>query len=162
MRSMRMALATTIRQVPVSAKTAIHMVALPVSARSAKMILDADGEGDVLDEQAVGDAGEAHERCDRRDPVVHHGNVGGLDGAVRAAHAHGDADVGSGKRRGVVDAVARHGGEAALLKLLDGLELVLGQQVRPDVLETDLFGERAGGRLVVACEEPRRMPTEAS
>ena len=39
MRSMRMALATTIRQVPVSAKTAIHMVALPVSARSAKMIL---------------------------------------------------------------------------------------------------------------------------
>ena len=103
----------------------------------------------------MGDAGEAHERCDRRDPVVHHGDVGGLDGAVRTAHAHGDADVGSGKRRGVVDAVARHGGETALLKLLDGLELVLGQQVRPDVLETDLFGERASGRFIVAREEPR-------
>ncbi len=40
-------------------------------------------------------------------------DAGALDGDVGAG-AHGDADVGGGQRRRVVDAVAGHGDDAAL------------------------------------------------
>ena len=39
--------------------------------------------------------------------------IGGLDGGIGAQAAHGDADVGPGEHRGVVDAVA-HEGQGAL------------------------------------------------
>ena len=56
-------------------------------------------------------------------------DAGALDRDV-GARAHGDADVGGGERRRVVDAVAGHGDLAALrLQLGDEARLVLRQHV---------------------------------
>ena len=62
------------------------------------------------------------------------GEVGGLDGDVGAG-AHGQAEVGLGERGGVVDAVADHGDDGALvLEALDDVDLVGGQHLGDDVL----------------------------
>lgn len=58
--------------------------------------------------------------------VVGEDDVGGLLGDVRAALAHGDADVCALEGRRVVDAVARHGHEAvAAVQRLDHAHLCL-------------------------------------
>lgn len=76
---------------------------------------------------------------------VEQDHVGSLDGNVGAA-AHGDADVGGLERRGVVDAVARHGDDAAVLELLDDAQLLLGRGAGKD----DLFVLREDLPLVCA------------
>ena len=59
-------------------------------------------------------------------PALSHGHVG--------AGAHGDADIGGGQRRRVVDAVAGHGDHAALAaQPLDDRALVLGQHLGLDL-----------------------------
>ena len=50
---------------------------------------------------------------DAAEVALHQGYAGALDGDVGAG-AHGDADIGRGQRRRVVDAVAGHGDDAAL------------------------------------------------
>ena len=102
------------------------------------------------------DAGEPHERRDRADLVVHHRDVGRFDRAVRAAHAHGDADVGAREGRGVVDAVAHHGGEALFLHGFDFAKLVVGEESRTDVFKTEFLGERLRGGGGVPRQKPRR------
>ena len=75
-------------------------------------------------------------------------HAGALDRHVGAA-AHGDADIGRGQRRRVVDAVADHGDAAALAaQPLHHLALALRQHARLDLVDTELRGHRArGGEL---------------
>jgi hypothetical protein len=66
-----------------------------------------------------------------------------------SARSHRAADLGGGKRRRVVDAVARLGDDAALLaQAVYDLALVFGQDISLDVLDIDFAADRLGGRLV--------------
>ena len=121
---------------------------------------DAERKNDVFNKNPVRHAGKPHERGDRRDLVVHHGDVGRFDSAVGASDAHRDADVGLRKRGRIVDAVARHGGEARALHFTNRVELLFGQKVRADFLEMERMSERIGGALVVAREHDDALEPE--
>src|SRR5690606_40232697 len=65
--------------------------------------------------------------------------------------ADGDADVGLGQCRCVVDAVTDHGHDPALaLELGDLLTLVLGPDLGEDLVDAELAGHGAGDRFGVA------------
>ena len=82
----------------------------------------------------------------------HDDDVPGLDGHVDA-RAHGDADVGLGQGRGVVDPVADHGHPQLLpLQLFDPRGLFPGQHPGDDLVDAGLRGNGPGGLFVVAGE----------
>ena len=83
--------------------------------------LHGDGAGAPRDDDGIGDAVEAVDQD-------HH--VGRLRGGAGAARAHGDADVGGGERRRVVDAVADHQGRGEALLRRHGIDLVGRHAVR--------------------------------
>ena len=75
-----------------------------------------------------------------------------LDGDVGAG-AHGDADVGGGKRRRVVHAVAGHGDHASFAaQPLHHLRLAVGQHLRLDLVDAEMARDRLRGGAVVAGE----------
>ena len=114
-----------------SATTAIQSVATPARAASTQRQLDGDGERDVGADGGERRAAEADGEGNGAQVVGHQRNVGGLDRGVGAGGAHGDADVGRGQRRRVVDAVADHGHRAELpTQLLDERDLVGRHQRR--------------------------------
>ena len=138
--SSRRPLATTSRLAPMSANTAIHMVALPNTASTKNTAL-------MPSASAMFCHSTAWVRRDRRmvsamrpQVVVHDDHVGGFHRGVGAGGAHREADVGLGQRRRVVDAVAGHAGRrrSAVCSVLDGGELVLGQQVAARVVDAGL------------------------
>eukprot|EP00962_Isochrysis_galbana_P012157 scaffold3430_cov114-Isochrysis_galbana.AAC.1 len=69
-------------------------------------------------------AGSDHGVGQLAEVVGHEDDAGGLGGHGGALHAHGDADVGRGQRRAVVDPVAHHAHHPRPPPLLDGLELL--------------------------------------
>ena len=71
--------------------------------------LDAQRKHDVLvhDPQAL--AGDADGLGDLQGVVVHQHHVRRLNGGIGAHGTHGDADIGTGQHRGIVDAVAHEG-----------------------------------------------------
>ena len=72
-------------------------------------------------------------------------HVGGLDRHVGTG-ADGDADVGLSERRRVVDPVADHRHQLALVLQVADLErLVLGQNLGEHALDPDLAGDRLSG-----------------
>ena len=74
-----------------------------------------------------------------------------------ASAAHSEADVSLRQRGGVVDAVAGHRRDAqALLKLSDGLQLVLGQQVATHLGDARLGADGLRRRQVIARQHHRR------
>ncbi|KAF1736545.1 hypothetical protein CRV24_002152 [Beauveria bassiana] len=77
---------------------------------------------------------------------THEDHVGSLHGDI-GARGHGDADVGGGKRGGVVDAVADHGDDSAggLHLPNDGL-LLVGRDAGVDVVGVDAYGGGDGKR----------------
>ena len=79
-------------------------------------------------------------------------DVGDLlrDGGARA---HGDAHIGGGERRRVVNAVTHHDDalSASHERLHVGM-LVLGEQVSPVLGDARLGGDACGGALVIAGE----------
>ena len=80
-------------------------------------------------------------------------DVGGLDRDV-GARADGEAEVGLRERGRVVDAVAGHRDDAALvLQPADDLGLAGGKHVCDDLVDADLGGDRGGGRGVVAGQQ---------
>jgi len=83
------------------------------------------------------------------------GDVGRLDGDVRAAGPHGDADPGRRERRGVVDAVADHGGHAGARQRGHRGRLVLRAQLGAHVGHAGATGHRGRGARVVAGEHRR-------
>ena len=72
--------------------------------------------------------------------------VAGLDGDVGAG-AHREAEVGLGERGGVVDAVADHRDDPALvLEAPDDVDLVGGEHLGDHVVDADLGGDGARRR----------------
>ena len=142
--SSRIALAVTSTVAPVSARIAGHRPVMPMmvvtrntafSPSAMVMFCRMLRHGRLRQVDHVGDVGDA---------AVQHGGVGGFQRHVGAA-AHGDADIGRGQRRGVVDAVADLGDDLALrLQFADDALLVFGQQLGAD-LDAELL-----------CRWPRR------
>ena len=72
-----------------------------------------------------------------------HGDIG--------ARPDGDTDIGRRQRRGVIDAVAHHGHDLALLlHFLDLRGLVLGKDFGEDRIDAELLRDGIGHRLGVA------------
>ena len=78
-------------------------------------------------------------------------DAGALDGDVGAG-AHGDADIGRGQRRRVVDAVAGHGDHAALAPAAAATTAALssGSTSASTSSMPSCRGDRLGGGAVVA------------
>ena len=118
--------------------------------------LDAEGEDDVLIDDADALAGDADRLGDLQRVVVHEDHVRRLDGRVGAHRAHGDADVGAGEDGRVVDAVADEGQDVlrALLRqeALDLSDLLGGQQLAVDLVDVEVPGHLSGHRVDVAGE----------
>ncbi len=74
-----------------------------------------------------------------------HGDIG--------AAAHGDADIRGGQGRGVIDAVADHGDDAALLQFADRGGLVRRQHFGMHIADTQGFGDHPGAAAVVAGQQ---------
>ena len=89
--------------------------------------------------------------------VIHQHHVRRLDGGVAAQAAHGDADVGAGQHRGVVDAVAHKGQLAGLLlqQLFHPGHLVGRQQLRVVFVQPQGIRHGVGHLLGVAGEHDR-------
>ena len=108
----------------------------PGGDRHAEGVVE-EGEGEVLADVGHGGPAEPVARTTPRRsprtrvmPALSHGDVG--------AGPHGDADVGLGQRRGVVDPVAGHGDDAALgLEPLDLLGLLVGEHLGADLVEPE-------------------------
>ena len=110
-----------------------------------------EGNDQVLADDAAGALAEAEGGQEILQPVVHEHDVRLFERGVRTARAHGDADVGGGQARGVVDAVAHHRHALALLgQRADGGELLLRLQLGAHVLDSQLRPQMLGGGLAVA------------
>ena len=91
------------------------------------------------------------EQHDRRD----------LAGALRAALAHGDADVGDLQRRDVVHAVTRHGHDlAGALQRLDERELLRRGRARDDVDARERYAAADPAGDLVARSNHRGLTAE--
>src|SRR5205807_2761907 len=109
-----------------------------------------EGPAEVLEDGAERSPGEADGGGHAVELGREQGDVGALDGDVGAG-ADGDAEVGLDEGRGVVDAVAHHGHDPALLlKVADGGHLVGGEHLGEDVADADGGGDGVGGGPVVA------------
>ena len=53
--------------------------------------------------------GDAHRRSNLKKLIIHNHHVGGLDSRIGAGAAHGDADVGPGKSRSIINPVSHKG-----------------------------------------------------
>ena len=117
---------------------------------------DAD---DVVDERpeqvfvdvAQGSAAQADGGGHVRQLGVHQHHVRRVDGNVGAC-ADGDAGVGTGQGRGIVDAVAHHGHLAGCLQLADDRFLAVGQHTCDHLVHTGLPANGSSGALVVTGE----------
>src|SRR3546814_15537672 len=71
------------------------------------------------------------------------------DTTLFRSRAHGDADIGLRQRRGIVDAIARHGDLAAFaLKLPDDARLVLRKHVGADLVDAEPRGDGPRSSLI--------------
>ena len=91
-----------------SATTAIHSVATPITAMTRNAALEPDRERDVRADVAHRRAAQAQRVGNLQQLVGHQRDVGGFERGVAAGDAHRDADVGGGERGRVVDPVADH------------------------------------------------------
>ena len=112
------------------------------------------GEEEVEADAAHRLLGQVDGGYDVQQVVANEHNVSGLDRNVRAG-ADGDADVGLGERRRVVDPIADHGDllAGARLQVFDFAHLLRGQHFGEHVADADLFGDVGGRFLVVAREQ---------
>ena len=148
-----MPFAITSSDAPMSAITAIHSVAEPITARTRKISFQAERQRNVHLNVAERGAAETDGERNLQQLVGHQRDVGRLEGRVRACRAHRDADVGGRQRRRIVHAVADHRNRSVrLLQFVDGRDLVVRQQLRERLVDADLARERIGARLVVAGE----------
>src|ERR1700674_1882508 len=104
---------------------------------------DADGvieksKREILFDVADGGAAQLASPHDSAQVTLHKRDARTFDRDIRAC-AHGNADVGSGERGGVVNAVARHSHDVALLaKLLDNFDFLLRLDFRLDFFDLEL------------------------
>ncbi len=117
---------------------------------------EGSGDREVGGHHAAGPAGQGDDRRDGGQVVADDDRVGGLQGQVGSGPAHGDAGVGGGQGRGVVDAVADQqdpvpGGFQGPYRV----DFVRREQPRADVGDADFCCETARGARVVAGQEER-------
>jgi hypothetical protein len=125
---------------------------------------DVVGEGpeQVALDRGEGAAGQADGVGGGAQVAADQGEVGCLDGDVGAG-AHREAEVGLGERGGVVDAVADHGHDPALvLQSADDVDLVLGQDLGDDVVDADLGGDGRAARSLSPVSSTGRRPSARS
>ena len=92
--------------------------------------IDAHHQREVFAHDAHGGAGKAAQFGDHHRVIATDDHVAGLDGDIRGLAAQGNADVGIGQCRGVVDAVANHHHAVALrLQLEHCLGFLLGKEL---------------------------------
>ena len=84
---------------------------------------DCTGQRKVLQHDGSCSACVVDEVVEVDEAVAHDGDVGRFDGHVGAGGSHGNADVGGGERRGVVDPVADHHDRAVRPKAFDHVGL---------------------------------------
>ena len=111
---------------------------------------DHSGQHEVLQHDRACPSGVLDEVGEMGEAVAHDRDVGGLDGDVAASCSHGDADIGSGERWCVVDAVADHRDRAVAAQLFDGDEFVAGEQFRSKVVDPGGLPNCSGGALLIA------------
>src|SRR3546814_12497192 len=84
--------------------------------------------------------------------LTHEGHICGFDGHVTAHGTHGDADLSSGQRRRIVDAVAHHGGGSSCSQPFNGSDLVLWEQLGADRVDHGGLATGLRGAAVFAGE----------
>ena len=109
---------------------------------------------DVLVHDAHGLASNADGHGDFGGLIVHQHHIRRLDGGIAAKTAHGNADVGAGQHRGIVDTVAHKGQLAGLLfqQLLHAAHLIGGQQLSMEFIQSQLRSYGLRHRRGIASE----------
>src|SRR5690606_22793237 len=96
-------------------------------------------------------AGEPHGFRNTTKVVVHDDHIRSIHGDVRTGPTHGEADVGRGQRRCVVDTVTHHGSPAgSLTELTHGIVLFLREQAGTDLVDAHLSRDALRRGFVVA------------
>ena len=98
---------------------------------------------------AQGCAAQANRGGNVRKLTLHQHDICRVNRDIRAG-ADGDADIRTGERGRVVDAVADHGDLALFLQSTDDAFLALGEDARDDLVYAHLTPDGTGGALVVA------------
>eukprot|EP01022_Parablepharisma_sp_SALTPOND_P021550 TRINITY_DN427_c1_g1_i8.p1 TRINITY_DN427_c1_g1~~TRINITY_DN427_c1_g1_i8.p1 ORF type:complete len:1229 (-),score=506.41 TRINITY_DN427_c1_g1_i8:439-4125(-) len=120
--------------------------------RDADQVVDERPE-QVLADLAIGAARDVDGVSGQPRVAMHQGDAGRLHGHIGAG-GHGDADVGGGQRRGIVDAVAdhRHHARAVGTQRVDGGGLVARQHLGAHVADAQFAGHALRSAPVVAAE----------
>jgi len=119
--------------------------------RHAHHVVD-EGEKEVLPDVAHRCPAQRAGACNAGKIAFDKRDAGALDRDFRAC-AHGDADIGRGQCRRVVDAVACHGDRAPLgAQLLHDLVLVLRQDIGDHVCDAEFFRDSVSRTAIVARE----------
>ncbi len=117
---------------------------------------DAERYRQVLPDDGAGAPAQALRREKILDSVMHQDDLGLLERGVAAPGAHGDAHIGCGKTRGIVDPVAHHGDFVPrFAQRLDRGNLVLGRKPGTHLIEPEFAPDRLGGVRSVAGEHDR-------
>ena len=120
------------------------------------------GEEQVLPDVAHGGAAEMPRAHDASQIAFDQGDAGAFHRDIGAG-AHGDADLGLGERRRIIDAVTRHGDEAALiLEFLDRRGLLIRQHLGHDVIDAELAPDRPAVVRLSPVSMTTRMPSARS
>ena len=118
--------------------------------RDADDVVD-EGPEQIFVDVAQGNAAQADGGRHVRKPGVHQHHVCRINGNIGAC-ADGDAGIGTGQSRGVVDAIAHHRHLAVGLQLADDRFLAVRQHACNDLVHTGLPPDGVGSALVVAGE----------
>ena len=118
---------------------------------------DADDVVDERPEQVFLDVahhptGQAHRLHHILEGGLHEYHIRRIQGDVRPG-ANGDAHLGTGQRRGIVDAVPHHGHGAGLGQALYFRRLIRRQHTGAHLVDAHLLGHRLSGARVVAGDQ---------
>ena len=97
---------------------------------------------------AQGRTAQTYSSCHIAEAAVHQNDIRTVNGNIGPG-ANGDADIGTGQRRGVVDAVADHGNQPALLKLPDNGFFPVREHVCYHAVNSGLRADGFGSAFVV-------------
>ena len=115
--------------------------------------LHENGEDNVLLDDPHRLARDPHGLSDFRKVVIHQDYVGGFDCGGRTQRTHGDAHIGAGQYRGVVDAVTDESYVAgSVQKALELFDLVGGKKTCEIIIDSNLRCHLGRDLFVVAGE----------
>ena len=94
--------------------------------------------------------------------IGHQRDIGCLQRDIRACGTHCYPDGGIRHGRSIVDPVSDHRNLVLTGKLADGLDLVVGHEIAPGLVEADFLSNRIGHSLVVARDHDHSGDPEAA